>query len=125
MDATDDEIERAAEHADIHNKILSFPKQYNTVVGERGLKLSGGEKQRVAIARTILKSPAIILLDEATSALDNETEKQIIDQLASNFPDISFIMVAHRYSSLRHVDVIYSLDKHQFLPISHDTLPST
>lgn len=70
-------MERAAQHADIHDKILTFPKQYETVVGERGLKLSGGEKQRVAIARTILKAPKIILLDEATSALDTRTERNI------------------------------------------------
>ena len=75
--ADDNEVERAAQYADIHDKIITFPKQYETIVGERGLKLSGGEKQRVAIARTILKSPRIILLDEATSALDTRTERNI------------------------------------------------
>ena len=79
--ATDEEVERAAEHADIHTRILNFPQQYSTKVGERGLKVSGGEKQRVAIARTILKSPEIILLDEATSALDTKTERTIQSSL--------------------------------------------
>lgn len=67
----------AATSAEIHDKILSFPDQYDSKVGERGLKLSGGEKQRVAIARTLLKNPSIVLLDEATSALDSQTEKNI------------------------------------------------
>uniref|UniRef100_A0A8D0EN22 ATP binding cassette subfamily B member 6 (Langereis blood group) n=1 Tax=Strix occidentalis caurina TaxID=311401 RepID=A0A8D0EN22_STROC len=80
--ATDQEVQEAARAADIHDRILSFPDGYNTQVGERGLKLSGGEKQRVAIARTILKGPCIILLDEATSALDTETERNIQASLA-------------------------------------------
>ncbi|KAK7476600.1 hypothetical protein BaRGS_00032146 [Batillaria attramentaria] len=77
VNATDAETEEAAAAAEIHNRIRTFPNQYNTVVGERGLKLSGGEKQRVAIARTLLKAPAIVLLDEATSALDTKTERNI------------------------------------------------
>jgi ATP-binding cassette, subfamily B (MDR/TAP), member 6 len=77
VNATDEEIFEAARAADIHDRILSFPDGYETVVGERGLKLSGGEKQRVAIARTLLKSPAFVLLDEATSALDTQTERNI------------------------------------------------
>ena len=96
-DASDEEVERAARYADIHDRILSFPKQYATVVGERGLKLSGGEKQRVAIARTILKAPAIILLDEATSALDTETERNIQSSLLSVCQGRTTIIVAHRY----------------------------
>uniref|UniRef100_A0A8C6ZEQ9 ATP binding cassette subfamily B member 6 (LAN blood group) n=1 Tax=Nothoprocta perdicaria TaxID=30464 RepID=A0A8C6ZEQ9_NOTPE len=80
--ATDEEVQEAARAADIHDRILSFPDGYSTQVGERGLKLSGGEKQRVAIARTILKGPRIILLDEATSALDTETERNIQASLA-------------------------------------------
>ena len=76
-DASDHEVEAAAVHADMHEKILGFPEGYETKVGERGLKLSGGEKQRVAIARTLLKAPRIVLLDEATSALDTRTERNI------------------------------------------------
>ena len=95
-DASDEEVERAAQYADIHQRILSFPSRYNTMVGERGLKLSGGEKQRVAIARTILKAPAIILLDEATSALDTETERNIQSSLMQVCQDRTTIIVAHR-----------------------------
>ena len=94
--ASDEEVERSARHADIHQRILSFPSRYDTMVGERGLKLSGGEKQRVAIARTILKSPAIILLDEATSALDTETERNIQSSLMRVCQDRTTIIVAHR-----------------------------
>ncbi len=95
-DASDEEVERAARYADIHDHVLSFPYQYDTVVGERGLKLSGGEKQRVAIARTLLKAPAIILLDEATSALDTETERNIQSSLMRVCQGRTTIIVAHR-----------------------------
>ena len=95
--ASDEEVERAARHADIHQRILSFPSRYDTLVGERGLKLSGGEKQRVAIARTILQTPAIILLDEATSALDTETERNIQSSLMRVCQDRTTIIVTHRY----------------------------
>lgn len=77
ISATEAEIMEAARGADIHERILQFPEAYETQVGERGLRLSGGEKQRVAIARTLLKAPIIILLDEATSALDTQTERNI------------------------------------------------
>ena len=83
MNATDEEVIEAAKAADIHERILSFPDGYETMVGERGLKLSGGEKQRVAIARTLLKAPTFVLLDEATSALDTQTERNI--QVLSRF----------------------------------------
>jgi ABC-type transport system involved in Fe-S cluster assembly fused permease/ATPase subunit len=80
-DATENDVFEACKAASIHDRILSFPDQYNTQVGERGLRLSGGEKQRVAIARTILKNPKIIMLDEATSALDTHTEQEIQDNV--------------------------------------------
>ena len=80
-DATDDEIKDACRAASVHDRIMQFPDQYQTKVGERGTKLSGGEKQRVAIARTILKNPRIIMLDEATSALDTNTEQEIQDNV--------------------------------------------
>ncbi len=94
--ASDEEVERAARYADIHDRVLSFPHQYDTVVGERGLKLSGGEKQRVAIARTLLKAPAIILLDEATSALDTDTERNIQSSLMRVCEGRTTVIIAHR-----------------------------
>ncbi|XP_050195949.1 ATP-binding cassette sub-family B member 6 isoform X1 [Myiozetetes cayanensis] len=107
--ATDQEVQEAAQAADIHDRILSFPDGYNTQVGERGLKLSGGEKQRVAIARTILKGPRIILLDEATSALDTETERHIQASLAKVCTHRTTIVVAHRLSTVVGADQILVL----------------
>ncbi|XP_071667024.1 ATP-binding cassette sub-family B member 6 isoform X1 [Patagioenas fasciata] len=107
--ATDQEVQEAAQAADIHDRILSFPDGYNTQVGERGLKLSGGEKQRVAIARTILKGPHIILLDEATSALDTETERNIQASLAKVCAHHTTIVVAHRLSTVVGADQILVL----------------
>ncbi|KAF4533336.1 hypothetical protein B566_EDAN002733 [Ephemera danica] len=104
--ATDQEIFEAAKYADIHDRILGFPSAYDTQVGERGLKLSGGEKQRVAIARTILKSPAFVLLDEATSALDTQTERNIQAALSRVCANRTTIIVAHRLSTIIHVDEI-------------------
>nr|XP_029137800.1 ATP-binding cassette sub-family B member 6, mitochondrial-like [Labrus bergylta] len=98
--ASDQEVERAAMAADIHSRILELPKGYDTEVGERGLKLSGGEKQRVAIARTILKEPRIILLDEATSSLDTQTERNIQASLAKVCTNRTTIVVAHRLSTI-------------------------
>jgi len=109
-DATQDDIEQAAWMAQIHSFIHSLPDQYETRVGERGLKLSGGEKQRVAIARTIIKNPPILILDEATSALDSETEAGIL----SAFRDVSegrtSLVIAHRLSTIIDADQIVVLD---------------
>uniref|UniRef100_A0A671MA94 ATP-binding cassette sub-family B member 6 n=1 Tax=Sinocyclocheilus anshuiensis TaxID=1608454 RepID=A0A671MA94_9TELE len=107
--ATDQEVEEAATAADIHDKIITFPDGYDTQVGERGLKVSGGEKQRVAIARTILKAPQIILLDEATSALDTQTERNIQASLAKVCTNRTTIVVAHRLSTVIGADVILVL----------------
>lgn len=96
VDATDEEVEDAARAAELHEQILGFPDGYNTVVGERGLKLSGGEKQRVAIARSILKEPAIMLLDEATSSLDTRTERNIQASLDLLCQNRTTLIVAHR-----------------------------
>uniref|UniRef100_A0A8C2HRH8 ATP-binding cassette sub-family B member 6 n=1 Tax=Cyprinus carpio TaxID=7962 RepID=A0A8C2HRH8_CYPCA len=109
ISASDQEVEEAAVAADIHHKILSFPDGYDTEVGERGLKLSGGEKQRVAIARTILKSPRIILLDEATSALDSQTEHNIQASLAKVCANHTTLVVAHRLSTIIKADQILVL----------------
>uniref|UniRef100_H3DDY0 ATP-binding cassette sub-family B member 6 n=1 Tax=Tetraodon nigroviridis TaxID=99883 RepID=H3DDY0_TETNG len=104
--ASREELERAAMAADIHSRILELPQGYDTDVGERGLKLSGGEKQRVAIARTILKEPQIILLDEATSSLDTQTERNIQASLAEICSKRTTIVVAHRLSTIIGADQI-------------------
>lgn len=109
MTATDADVIEAARGADIHEKILTFPDQYETQVGERGLRLSGGEKQRVAIARTLLKSPTIILLDEATSALDTQTERNIQESLNRMCANRTTVIVAHRLSTIIHADEILVL----------------
>ncbi|VDN28294.1 unnamed protein product [Cylicostephanus goldi] len=95
----------------IHDKIMSLPDGYDTLVGERGLKLSGGEKQRVAIARTILKRPQFIFLDEATSALDTNTERAIQRCLEELCATRTGVVVAHRLSTVVNVDCILVLDK--------------
>uniref|UniRef100_A0A6Q2XPT8 ATP-binding cassette, sub-family B (MDR/TAP), member 6b n=1 Tax=Esox lucius TaxID=8010 RepID=A0A6Q2XPT8_ESOLU len=106
VSASNQEVEEAALTADIHHKILSLPEGYETQVGERGLKLSGGEKQRVAIARTILKDPHILLLDEATSALDTQTERNIQASLSKVCAGRTTIVVAHRLSTIVGSDQI-------------------
>jgi len=108
--ATQAEIEEAARAAQIHDFITSLPDGYDTTVGERGLKLSGGEKQRVGIARTLLKNPPILLLDEATSALDTETEQDIKDALARAGEGRTVITIAHRLSTVAEADQIVVLD---------------
>ena len=109
-DATDEEVEEAARLAQIHDLIVGLPEGYNSQVGERGLKLSGGEKQRVAIARTLLKNPPILLLDEATSALDTHTEKEIQGSLSVVSRDRTSLVIAHRLSTVVDADEIIVLD---------------
>ena len=109
--ATKEEIVNAAQNADIHNFISTLPDGYETIVGERGLKLSGGEKQRVAIARTILKNPKIFFFDEATSALDSSTEKEIQQNLENVSKDKTTLVIAHRLSTAANADNIIVLDK--------------
>ena len=104
------EVEEAARLAHVHDFIIAMPDGYDTQVGERGLKLSGGEKQRVAIARTILKDPRIMLFDEATSALDSKTEKEIQDNLKEVSRDRSTLVIAHRLSTIVDSDQILVLD---------------
>ncbi len=110
-DATDAEVEAAAKMAQIHNFVLSLPKGYNAMVGERGLKLSGGEKQRVSIARTILKGPPILVLDEATSALDSLTEQEIQEALRTVSKNRTTVVIAHRLSTVVEADEIIVLEK--------------
>jgi len=109
-DASRAEVEAAAKAAKIHDFILSLPDGYNTSVGERGLKLSGGEKQRVGIARTLLKNPPILLLDEATSALDTQTERDIQDSLKAMGQGRTVITIAHRLSTIADADQIVVLE---------------
>jgi ATP-binding cassette, subfamily B, heavy metal transporter len=109
-EASRDEIIAAARAAKIHDFILSLPDGYATTVGERGLKLSGGEKQRVGIARTLLKNPPILLLDEATSALDTQTERDIQDSLLAMGEGRSVITIAHRLSTIADADQIIVLE---------------
>lgn len=106
QDATDEDVFAACRAASIHDRILTFPDGYLTKVGERGLRLSGGEKQRVAIARTILKNPRIIMLDEATAALDTETEQNIQDALDTLGHGRTMLVIAHRLSTIRNADQI-------------------
>ena len=106
-----DEIERAAAMAQIHDFIQSLPEGYDTVVGERGLKLSGGEKQRVAIARAILKDPRILVFDEATSSLDTHTERAIQETLAKVAADRTTLAIAHRLSTIADADEILVMDQ--------------
>ena len=110
-EASDEQVEEAARLAQIDNFIKLSPHGYETEVGERGLKLSGGEKQRVAIARTILKAPPILVLDEATSALDSHTEKEIQDALALVSKNRTTLVIAHRLSTIIGADEIIVLDK--------------
>ena len=109
-DASSAEVREAARLAQIHEFIVTLPQGYDSLVGERGLKLSGGEKQRVAIARTILKSPPILMLDEATSALDSHTEKEIQDALERVAENRTSLVIAHRLSTVVHADNIIVLD---------------
>ncbi|BAQ17898.1 ABCB family ABC transporter ATP-binding protein/permease [Methyloceanibacter caenitepidi] len=110
-DATEAEVHEAARLAQIDGFILALPQGYDSLVGERGLKLSGGEKQRVAIARTILKAPPILMLDEATSALDSHTEKEIQDALEQVARDRTSLVIAHRLSTVIHADNIIVLEQ--------------
>jgi ATP-binding cassette subfamily B protein len=109
-DATDADLEAAARAANIHDRIRSFADGYDTVVGERGYRLSGGEKQRLAIARVILKDPRVLILDEATSALDTVSERQVQEALETVMSGRTTIAIAHRLSTILTADVIYVVD---------------
>jgi ATP-binding cassette subfamily B protein len=109
-DATDDEIELAAKAARIHQVIAALPDGYDTVVGERGYRFSGGEKQRIAIARTLLRNPPILVLDEATSSLDTETERLVREALDRLSEGRTTIAIAHRLSTVRDADQLIVLD---------------
>jgi ATP-binding cassette, subfamily B, bacterial len=122
-EATDEDIEEAARAAQVHDLIASLPEGYDTLVGERGYRFSGGEKQRIAIARTILRNPPVLVLDEATSALDNETERAVqaaLDELATGR---TTIVIAHRLSTIRDADQIVVLSRGEIVERgTHDEL---
>mgnify|MGYP002343982984 FL=1 len=121
--ASKEDVFKAAKVADIHDFIESIPDKYDTLVGERGLKLSGGEKQRVAIARTILKNPSIFFFDEATSALDSSTEKEIQENLEKISKGKTTLVIAHRLSTAADADNIIVLDKGEIIEEgTHDEL---
>jgi ATP-binding cassette subfamily B protein len=114
-DATQEEVEAAARAANIHDFIMELPARYETIVGERGYRLSGGEKQRLALARVILKDPRILVLDEATSSLDSESEALIQDALKRVMADRTSIVIAHRLSTILSADMIVVMNRGQIV----------
>ncbi|KAB1642674.1 ABC transporter ATP-binding protein [Gulosibacter chungangensis] len=109
------QLQEACRKASIHEQIMSFPNGYETIVGERGYRLSGGEKQRIAIARVLLKDPPVLVLDEATSALDTVSERHVQEAIDEASRGRTVISIAHRLSTIRHADVIHVLDRGQIL----------
>ncbi|CAF1391466.1 unnamed protein product [Adineta steineri] len=123
LNATRAEIEHAAEQANAHKFIMKLPNKYETLVGERGIQLSGGEKQRIALARALVKQPNILLLDEATSALDNVSEKIVQEALDRACKNRTTIVIAHRLTTIQNADYIYVLDKGSVIEEgTHETL---
>ncbi len=122
-EVSDEEVERAARAAAVHEVILSFPEGYNTLVGERGVTLSGGQKQRVALARTLLKNTPILILDDATSSVDTETEAAIRGALKMMMQDRTSFIIAHRIQSVMEADLILVFDKGAIVQMgTHDEL---
>lgn len=122
-DATDDELVAAAKAAQVHELIMELPDGYDTVVGARGYRFSGGEKQRIALARTILRDPRVLVLDEATSALDNRTERAVQDALDTLSAGRTTLTIAHRLSTIRDADLIVVLDHGKAVEVgNHDQL---
>jgi ATP-binding cassette subfamily B protein len=122
---SDEEVERAAKAAAIHDVILTFPDGYNTLVGEKGVTLSGGQKQRVTIARTLLKNPRILILDDSTSSVDTETEADIREALSELMEDRTTFIIAHRIQSVMVADLILVLDKGEIVQMgTHEELIS-
>jgi ATP-binding cassette subfamily B protein len=116
-EATDEEVEEAARAAQIHELVATLPEGYDTVVGERGYRFSGGEKQRIAIARTILRNPPVLVLDEATSSLDTQTERLVQEALERLSEGRTTIAIAHRLSTVRDADQIVVLDRGRIVEV--------
>src|SRR5690606_38432908 len=110
-DASEEEVIQAAKDAVVHNNIVEFSKGYDTILGERGITMSGGQKQRLSIARAIIKDPKILLFDDSLSAVDTETEEQILRNLQKITKDRSTIIVGHRISSVKNADKIIVLEE--------------
>jgi ATP-binding cassette subfamily B protein len=123
LDATQQELENACRVANIHDFIQEMPDGYDTIVGERGYRLSGGEKQRIALARVILKDPLILVLDEATSSLDSESEALIQDALKKVMAGRTSIVIAHRLSTILAANLILVIDRGRIIESgTHDSL---
>ena len=119
----DEELQHILVQAGLHEFINTLPNKLETVVGENGIKLSGGEKQRISIARALLKKNPILIFDEATSMLDNETEEKIISILLDSFKDTTIILIAHRLSTVKNANTIYVLNNGTIMEHgSHDQL---
>jgi ABC-type multidrug transport system fused ATPase/permease subunit len=115
LDATEDEVVAAAQAANAHDFITRLPEQYQTQLGERGSKISGGERQRIAVARAFLKDAPILILDEPTSSIDSKTEAVILDALDRLMASRTTFMIAHRLSTIRRADLILVMDKGQIV----------
>lgn len=123
IDATPEEVEHAAKMANAWNFIQKMPKGMKTIIGDRGLLVSGGERQRISIARALLRNPEILIFDEATSALDSESEKIVQDAINSSTEDKTAVIVAHRLSTIRSCDCIYVFDNGRIVEQgTHDEL---
>jgi subfamily B ATP-binding cassette protein MsbA len=123
LDASDEELVAATKAANAHEFIMAFPKQYETIVGERGMNLSGGQRQRISIARAILKNPRILLLDEATSSLDNESEELVQEALNRLMQNRTTVIIAHRLSTIKVAHRIAVLENGRIIEIgSHEEL---
>lgn len=120
-DASDEEIERAAAAAQLHQYVSSLPAGYNTVLGERGVRMSSGQRQRLAIARALLRDPQVLILDEATSALDPQTESEILETLAVVDRDRTTISIKHRLAAIATADMIFVLDEGRLVEQGHHT----
>lgn len=109
------EVLKAAYIARVDAFVQSLPEKYDTIIGESACKISEGQKQRIAIARALIKKPKILILDEALSSIDSDIEGQIIDNIRNNFKDITLIVISHRFSAINKMDMVYFLDDKMYI----------